>query len=164
MRQFLIKVAKPSDVGMYVSHVTYHKGDAGLDLFMPQDVVIQSGETKLVDLGVRCQSRSFVWNMWKWRRGKFWNYHSYWLMPRSSISKTPLLMHNSMGLIDKGYTGTLKVSLFNMSEEPYHIKRGQRFAQLVNGDLSEIRFEVVEYLDIRNIGTRGEAGFGSTGY
>jgi dUTPase len=34
-------------------------------------------------------------------------FHAFWLMPRSSISKTPLRLANSMGLIDAGYRGPL---------------------------------------------------------
>lgn len=145
---------------LYQNHSTFHDGDAGLDLFIKEDVTIDPHCTMLVDLGVQCQSRSFDWCILHWFKRNFYRYHSYWLVPRSSISKTPLIMQNSIGLIDKGYTGTLKVPLYNTSLEPVTLKRGERYVQLVNGDLSSVHFTLVDSL--RNT-SRGEGGFGSTG-
>jgi dUTP pyrophosphatase len=159
-KKFLVKVVDQENVDLYESHTTYHKGDAGLDLFVTKDQVILPGETVLVDMGVQCQSRSFDWCIWHWLFGNFYKYHSYLLMPRSSISKTPLIMKNSVGLIDAGYLGNIKAPLYNTSSEPFHIKRGQRYVQLVNGNLEPISMELVsEHRDT----TRGSGGFGSTG-
>lgn len=159
-KKFLLKVVDESDNDLYEQHDTYHKGDAGLDLFVVKDQVILPGETVLVDMGVQCQSRSFDPCVWHWFRGDRYKYYSYLLMPRSSISKTPLIMKNSVGLIDAGYLGNIKAPLYNTSSEPFYIKRGQRYAQLVNGDLSSVSMEVVK--EHRNT-TRGSGGFGSTG-
>ena len=38
-------------------------------------------------------------------------------MPRSSISKTPLRMSNSVGLIDGGYRGEIMASVDNISDD-----------------------------------------------
>jgi dUTP pyrophosphatase len=69
-------------------------------------------------------------------------------------------MHNSIGLIDSGYLGNLKVPFHNTSTEPFFVERGKRYVQLVNGDLSPVSFKLVE--EHRDT-TRGEGGFGSTG-
>lgn len=159
-KQFLIKVVNQDSKDFYESHSTFHEGDAGLDLFTVEDTMIPPGETKLIDLGIQCQSRSFSWCVWKWMKGNFHKYHSYWLLPRSSISKTPLIMHNSLGLIDGGYLGNLKVPFYNTSTEPFFIERGKRYVQLVHGDLSPVSFKLVEE---HRATTRGEGGFGSTG-
>ena len=34
----------------------------------------------------------------------------YYLYPRSSISKTPLILANSVGIIDSGYRGNIKAA------------------------------------------------------
>ena len=47
---------------------------------------------------------------------------------RSSISKTPLRMSNSIGLIDGGYRGELKVYVDNISDDPFELKKGNRFS------------------------------------
>ena len=159
MKTFLIKVVNKKNVGLYKSHGQYNKGDAGLDLYTIDDIKIEANETKLVDLGIKCQCRSFCFNPIKWLRGYFYNYHSYYMIPRSSISKTPLMMKNSIGLIDKGYSGNIKVALINMSNHQYTISSGVRLVQLVNADLSSPKFKLVSKL--RNT-ERGEGGFGST--
>lgn len=149
-KTFQLKIVNQErDLSLYQNHSTFHDGDSGLDLFIVEDVVIGAGETKLVDLGVQCQCQL---------NG---NYFSYWLMPRSSICKTPLMMRNSMGLIDAGYLGNLKVPFYNTHPtESFTLQRGQRYVQLVNGDLSPISFQIVE--EHRQT-TRGSGGFGSTG-
>ncbi len=160
MKTFLIQVVNPNDTELYQNHNTFHKGDSGLDLFITSDQTIQPGETALVDLGIICQNRSFNPNVLHWFTKGFFKYNSYLLVPRSSISKTPLLMRNSIGLIDSGYLGNIKAPLYNTSNEPFQIKRGQRYVQLVNPDLSPIQFSLA---NVRSNSTRGTGGFGSTG-
>jgi dUTP pyrophosphatase len=159
-RTFEICISNESDKALYRAHSTFHSGDSGLDLFVMQDTTFMPGETKMIDLGVSCQSKSFNPCIKGWLRGKIYKYHSYLLMPRSSISKTPLVMRNSVGLIDAAYTGNLKTPLWNTSSEPFEIKRGERYMQLVNGDLSGISFTLVD--ELRGT-SRGAGGFGSTG-
>jgi dUTP pyrophosphatase len=162
-RKFLIKVVNQEDEELYQNHGTYHAGDSGLDLFVVQDQVILPGETALVDLGVRCQSVSVSDNKPKWwcfGKSEELVYHSYFLLPRSSISKTPLMMRNSIGLIDAGYLGNIKAPLYNTSNEPFYLKRGQRYVQLIQADLSPITMEIVQTLRET---TRGSGGFGSSG-
>ncbi len=153
-KEFLIKVTDSESLKMYQNHSTFHDGDAGLDLFTIKTDLIPPGETKLIELGIQCQSRSFNW--WSWK----WIYHSYFMIPRSSIYKTPLIMHNSVGLIDSGYLGTLKAPLHNTSSEPFLVEPGKRYVQLVNGDLSPVSFKLVTK---HRTTSRGEGGFGSTG-
>lgn len=159
-RTFLLKVVEDANQELYEYHDTYHKGDAGLDLFTVNDQTIEPGETVLVDMGVQCQSRSYSTCLWNWLRGDIFKYHSYLLMPRSSIYKTPLIMKNSVGLIDSGYLGNIKAPLYNTSSEPFHIQKGQRYVQLVNGDLSPVAMKI--YTKHRAT-TRSSNGFGSTG-
>jgi dUTP pyrophosphatase len=64
------------------------------------------------------------------------------------------------GVIDPGYRGELKVVLINLSKEPFHIKAGDRIAQLrivrrVEGQFIEVESVSATERDIR--------GFGSTG-
>jgi dUTP pyrophosphatase len=159
-KTFEVKVVDEADNELYQNHSTYHAGDAGFDLFVVKDTTIGPGETVLVDMGVQCQSKSFSWCVWKWFKGQYYNYHSYFLIPRSSISKTPLMMRNSVGVIDSSYTGSIKAPLFNTSTEPFFLKRGERYTQLVNADMSPVKMEVVDSL--RSTSRSGN-GFGSTG-
>ena len=81
-------------------------------------------------------------------------------MPWSSISKTPLRMSNSIGLIDGGYRGEIVAMCDNIKTVEYKVEKGQRLFQLVATDSSPIHYELVEEL---NETTRGSGGFGSTG-
>lgn len=132
------------------------RGDSGLDLVVPEDVKICSGEKILLDLKVKAQLSS------KTLCGIGRKYYSYILMPRSSIAvHTPLMMVNSIGLIDSGYTGNLKVPLINVSSEDFIIPKGSRLVQLVTPNLTPIKgFKLKANFD--RVTERGEGGFGST--
>ena len=129
----------------YHNHGHFHKGDAGLDLYVIEDIFFDSGETKAIKLGISCEPED----------GK-----AYYLFPRSSISKTPLRMANSIGLIDGGYRGEIMAVCDNIKTEGYTAQKGQRLFQLVATDSSAIEYELVEELEMT---TRGTGGFGSTG-
>lgn len=157
--KFLIKPIHENALEMYSNHSTYHSGDAGLDLFIMEDCVINSGKTALVDLGIQCQLSTII-NDDQDRCIAEPLYYSYLLFPRSSMSKTPLRLANSIGLIDAGYRGNIKVALWNTSDEDFIVKKGERYVQLVKADLSGVSFEIVDEL-IKT--ERDVGGFGSTG-
>ena len=135
---------------LYTEHSTYHEGDSGLDLFFIEDLNIGPYENKLISLGIKCEAFT--------DKDKSHNI-SYYLYPRSSISKTSLRMSNSVGIIDAGYRGDIMVSLDNISDKIYEIKKGQRLFQLCSPILAPISFELTDNLSET---TRGEGGFGST--
>lgn len=66
----------------------------------------------------------------------------------------------SEGVIDEGYTGPIKVKLYNHSHEPYIIDRGDKITQLVIIPCEYVKFDLVDYLEDSE---RGGDGFGSTG-
>ena len=127
-----------------------HEGDSGIDLFFPDEIAIHAGETKLVDLKIKTQM--FDSNE---------NYIpiSYDLRARSSIYKTPLRIANSVGLIDAGYTGNIKVALDNIKDFDYTIPKGKSLVQLCAADLKPIVIKKVTNLQKTS---RGENGFVST--
>ena len=85
---------------------------------------------------------------------------AFYIYPRSSISKTPLRLANSVGIVDSGYRGNLMLALDNIKQAPYTIRKGQRLAQICSPHLSPIFFSIVESLSETE---RGSGGFGSTG-
>jgi len=129
---------------------TTYEGDSGIDLFFPEDLIINAGETKLVDLKIKCQMLESKENL---------STISYNLRARSSIYKTPLRISNSVGLIDAGYTGNIKVAFDNIKNFDYKIVKGESLVQLVAGDLKQI--QTMKVLDLQKT-TRGDQGFGST--
>jgi len=125
------------------------RGDAGLDLYCPSDLIIPPHETGKIDFKIQCEGLS----------DNDSRNVCYYLYPRSSISKTPLRLANSVGIIDAGYRGYLMAAFHNLSDEDYIINPLQRLVQICSPDLKQITFEVVNVLSNTQ---RGEGGFGST--
>lgn len=84
----------------------------------------------------------------------------FYLMPRSSIYKSGLMMANSAGVIDKSYRGELKAPVWSMTGDSM-VREGERWFQIVAPDMGWIRnVRLVDSLPETN---RGSGGFGSTG-
>ena len=81
------------------------------------------------------------------------------IFPRSSISKTPHNLRNSVGVIDSGYRGEIVVK-FGGNSSASSYKVGDRVAQIIIMPFPEVRF--VETLELSET-ERGSGGFGSTG-
>jgi dUTP pyrophosphatase len=81
--------------------------------------------------------------------------------PRSGLAaKHGIGVLNSPGTVDSDYRGEIKIILFNFSNEPFEIKRGERIAQLVIGKVIQAEIEETDSLTETK---RGEGGFGHTG-
>jgi len=89
-------------------------------------------------------------------------FRAYWMLPRSSISKTPLRLANSVGLIDAGYRGTLLAMVYSTGAD-FAVAAGDRYFQIAGPELQP--FERIEIVDEIPGGAtiRGAGGFGSTG-
>ena len=81
------------------------------------------------------------------------------LYPRSSITKKGVMLGNSVGLIDNGYTGEI-IAVFNKINNTADIQVGDRVVQLVPLKMPFVNFVEVEELSETN---RGSQGFGSSG-
>ena len=144
-----------------------HEGDSGIDLYLPDEISFLPGETKLVNLKVKCQ---MIDNMTE-------NLVSYYLYPRSSISKTPLSLANSVGIIDAGYRGDIMAALkyelttthlleinetgkLDLVKNKFTLGAGTRIVQICSGDLSPVNIKLTSNLTETS---RGSGGFGSTG-
>jgi dUTP pyrophosphatase len=99
------------------------------------------------------------------------------MYPRSSISKIPLRLANSTGIIDAGYRGHLtgmfdvvfdaarcQNDLSDDNEADFFGKKFDRYVQICAPGLVPILVEVVNTLEELGEETeRGSGGFGSTG-
>lgn len=84
----------------------------------------------------------------------------FFLMPRSSIYKTGLMMANSVGVIDKSYRGELKAPVWSMTGNS-DVAKGDRLFQIVAPDMGWIRH--IRMVDQLPTTDRGLNGFGSSG-
>jgi dUTP pyrophosphatase len=81
--------------------------------------------------------------------------------PRSGLAaKHGVTCLNSPGTIDHDYRGEVQVILINHGAEAFHIRRGERIAQMLIAPVTRAAWVEVEDLDAT---VRGEGGFGSTG-
>ena len=86
----------------------------------------------------------------------------YYMYPRSSISKTPLMLANHVGIIDSGYRGNLIGAFRCLDSNPYTIEKHTRLLQVTHPSLCPIYVDMVNESELSNT-TRGSGGFGSTG-
>lgn len=145
----------------YSNHGTYHEGDSGLDVFCIRgDVTVPAGAKGFaIGLGVRGQMIATI----EHHHGAIKRFEtarkSYYMLPRSSISGTPLRLANSIGLIDSGYTGELIAKVDNVGATDYTVAAGTRLFQIALPTLEPFTFQIVSKLDET---ARGSGGFGST--
>ena len=95
-------------------------------------------------------------------------YCGYLIHPRSSISKTELMLANHTGIIDSGYRGSL-IGAFrwlparDAGDSPsYTVDPYTRLLQICHPSLCPILVEIVDASQLA-VTERGAGGFGSTG-
>jgi dUTP diphosphatase len=123
-----------------------YPGDAGLDLASVEDAVLEPGRRRTVATGLAVAIPDG---------------HAGFVQPRSGLaSRHGITVVNAPGLIDSGYRGELKVVLLNTDpDEPFHVRPGDRIAQLVV--LAVPRVTVTEAAELPPA-HRAERGFGSS--
>jgi dUTP pyrophosphatase len=138
----------------YIDQIQIHNNsdNSGFDLFFPEETKFESIDSKMVKFNIKCVMRDCYGG----------SAVGYYLYPRSSLSKTPLMLANHVGIIDAGYRGEIIGAFRLLRSEPYTVGPYERLLQICKADLS--KFKVV-LCDISNIDNtlRGEGGFGSTG-
>lgn len=120
-----------------------HPTDAGLDIYAAEPALIPDGFYGTVRTGVHVEIPEGCVGLLTSKSG---------LMSKKGIT--------SRGTIDCGYTGEIKVTLYNSSAFPYSVHKGDKISQLVILPILTPELEVVDRLSETD---RGDNGFGSTG-
>jgi len=151
-------------VELYREHITKHNQaittdnfpNSGFDIFVPNTTVFSTpnmsqmvnheikGEMVFCDRITMTQEPS-----------------AYMLYPRSSLSKTPLMLANHVGIIDSGYRGFL-IGAFRLLGQEYTVDKYTRLMQVCLPTLHPIYVVMVNESELTDT-TRGSGGFGSTG-
>jgi dUTPase len=148
-----------------------HFFNSGFDLFLPETHHFsKSSGVNKVSFGVKCSAEICcigVSNSDSVEESYSANFNSYYtgyyMYPRSSLSKTPLRLANSTGIIDAGYRGPL-IGMFDCLVENYETEKHTRLLQICAPNLIPIFVNVID--TAQELGpetSRGEGGFGSTG-
>lgn len=120
-----------------------HDTDAGLDLRACKPANIPPRGSYIFDTGVHVELPAGTCGVLISKSG---------LNVKDSITST--------GLIDVGYSGSIRVKLYNQGNKWKHIKAGDKISQLV---VLPCQYETLEVVDKLGETDRGENGFGSTG-
>lgn len=123
--------------------VRAHEPDAGADLFSPVEVTVYPGESVVIDTGVHMAIP--------------YGYAGL-LVSKSGLNVKHGIL--STGLVDAGYTGSIRVKLYNHGHEAYTVSEGDKISQIVILPVMLCGFRQVESLDETE---RADGGFGSTG-
>jgi dUTP pyrophosphatase len=177
----VLKLAVQSDdpelLELYAGHVAKHNAsldttlfpNSGFDLFVPEDTVFDDSvfRTKMMNLQVRCEmlfcDKRFIGNGEEMDMVYFSS--PFLLHPRSSMSKTPLMLANHTGIIDSGYRGDLIAALrcFPSAEEGHYVvAKHTRLFQICHPSLCPIYVVLTKTSELSST-ERGAGGFGSTG-
>ena len=119
---------------------------AGYDFYSPVDIVVPPQESVMIFTDVKA--------------------HMYYdncllLIPRSSMGKHPIMIANTVGLIDQDYygnpdnDGNIGFRLFNLGNTSYEIKAGDRIGQGIFVKYGTVKDDTTT--------TKREGGYGSSG-
>lgn len=119
-----------------------HSNDAGSDLHSMIDIIVPPADNVIIPTGVKIELPTNTFGL---------------VQSRSGLAFKFSVEASNAGVIDEGYRGEIKVKLYNHGNEPYHVLKNDRVAQLI--------VLPVIYPEIESIKTteRGEGGFGHTG-
>ena len=138
--------------------------DSGFDLLIPEDTTFESQifKSQFIDFNIKTEmlyceiDKDLVTSS------------PYYIHPRSSMSKTPLMLSNHTGIIDSGYRGNI-IGAFRYlddpgvdCENPYILNKFTRLLQVCHPSLCPVFIVFVDEKSLSNT-ERGTNGFGSTG-
>tara|TARA_B110000967_G_C18901453_1_gene575635 strand:+ start:942 stop:1526 length:585 start_codon:yes stop_codon:yes gene_type:complete len=134
--------------------------DSGFDVYVPTDHTFDKlFVSNFIDMDVKaemvyCDSNEDVLKT-----------TGFTMHPRSSISKTPLMLANHTGIIDSGYRGNLigafRATYFD-NADTYNVTKLSRLVQICHPTLCPIYVVLVDKDELTDT-TRNTGGFGSTG-
>ena len=130
------------DKGAYMPERA-HKADAGYDLRTPKADMIHAKGSLVIDTGVHIEIPEGYAGV---------------ICSKSGLNVKHGII--SDGLIDSGYTGSICVKLYNLSDKSYIFEAGDKISQIMFIPILSVGLK--KTLTLKNT-ERGDRGFGSTG-
>ena len=130
--------------GIHPEPKRQHWNDAGADLTTVSNHILSPKEIWLAPTGIKIKVPDGYVGL---------------IFSRSGLAKHGITLANSVGVIDAGYRGEIKVPLINHGTKDYAIEKGSRIAQIVFIPCLLAGFTLSDLDDTE----RGEGGFGHTG-
>ena len=116
---------------------------AGFDLYADETVLVLPKNQSWVSIGLRMQIPLS---------------HCGIIYSRSGLVNKGIIVFN--GVVDPGFSGEVKVLLFDLSCKEYTVEKGTRFAQIIFHKTVNVSFKF-ELFDFQS--ERNNKGFGSSG-
>lgn len=142
MKSYYQRIKVKLDEGAHLPERT-HDTDAGADLRCVEGFTVPAGGSVVIDTGVHVELPPETKGEIKSKSG-FWIGHG--------ILTT--------GLIDEGFTGSIKLRVMNLGERDYTFLPGEKVSQLV---VSPVCYPTYREAIHIKAGERGSRGYGSTG-
>ena len=144
MNTYSLKIEKINDKAITPSYA--NEGDAGLDIYSVEKLVLAPGERGLVHTGIKLDLLTYT---------------EAQIRSRSGLAlKNGITLVNSPGTIDEGYRGEIGVIVINHGLESFTVEEGMKIAQMVIKPVWRVEVEEVSSLSDSE---RGEKGYGSSG-
>lgn len=121
-----------------------HDTDSGYDLKTTRPFKLLPNQTKLIPTSLYLELDKNI---------------EAQVRPKSSISAKRILVH--LGTVDSDYRGEVKVIMQNLNDFGVEFEAGQKIAQIVFNEKTEVVLEQTD--NIISDTDRGTGGFGSTG-
>ena len=142
-----VKYSKSNEDSVSPSYA--YPTDSGFDLYSTQEITIPSLGRVLVPTGLHIDIPK-----------------GYEIQVRSKSGlalKQGLMVLNSPGTVDQGYTGEIQVILFNTSHQEVTITKGMKVGQAVICPVVSGKWVTFKQIDNIEDKDRSDKGFGSTG-
>lgn len=154
-REYLPRIEKHN-----VQFVQNTLPDSGFDILVPNNELFDKHfTTKFIDMGIKTEM------IYCDVETDFLSTCAYNVHPRSSISKTPLMLANHTGIIDSGYRGSLIGAFRYLPLETinngYTVDKYTRLLQVCHPTLCPIYVIIIDSNELTS-SQRGSGGFGST--
>jgi dUTP pyrophosphatase len=151
---------------LYQKHIESHNHhidtaefpNSGFDLFVPESQTIIHNPLTSYFLDFKIKTEMKI----KTDDDEYFS-TAFQIYPRSSLSKTPLILSNHVGIIDCGYRGNIKSAFRCLNVDQFYVQKFTRLIQICHPSLCKIRVILVENEHDLSSTERGDGGFGSTG-
>ena len=120
-----------------------HSTDAGLDLYAMHGGIVRAHQAATFHTGVHVELPKGTAGV---------------MLPKSGLMVNRDIL--TFGVIDESYRGEILVHAFNLGNDDYTVRAGDKLTQML---IIPVLYEQVEVVDELSYGERGVNGFGSSG-
>lgn len=160
---------------IYDAHINRHNynmlntayPNSGFDIMLPKSTPFDTAlQTTMVNFEIKAEMTYYE------KKQDLVENAAFYIFPRSSLSKTPLMLANHTGIIDSGYRGWIQGAFRWLTHanatshdrsNDFYLDKYTRILQICHPSLCPILVQLVKEENELTSTERGSGGFGSTG-